>query len=94
MTRHEALSAVEHALFLLDKELDQQHDPMLSMIPREQMIVFRSNLRNMRQHIQSDTVPPPDQRAVGLADAVFDDWPFTPLSEAIVAADRAWMQLP
>lgn len=91
--KDETCELVQRAMSVLHNQIEKQPDPVLAFVPREQLLLFRANLQQMAEALQSDELPPSDQRSFGMAETIFDTWPLTLLGEAIIKAERAYQAL-
>jgi hypothetical protein len=89
----EVAALVDKAVGLVRQHLEKAPDPMLSFVPREQFLLYLSNLQQMAEYLTADELPPDRKRYYGMADTILDDWPVTFVGEAIVNAERAWRDL-
>ncbi len=91
--RQRAKALVAKAIRMLDRQIDDSPDPLLFFVPPEQFVVMKSNFEKIEKAMDHGELPPRDQRSMGMAGEVINEWPFTYLGEAIVKAERAYEKL-
>jgi hypothetical protein len=84
---------VTKAIRMLDRQIEDSPDPLLFFVPPEQLMVMKSNFEKIAAALDRGPLPPRDQRSMGMAREVIEEWPFTYLGEAIVKAERAYESL-
>ena len=83
---------VERALALISKQLEGQADPLLLLVPREQLLLLRADLEAMYRALRTGGSTPQHLLTGEMARTVMYDWPFTILGSAIVEAERAFKE--
>ena len=94
MQKQKARQLAEKALVSLAKELEEQPEPLLFMIPREEKLLFLSYLKTIVRMLGEGPLPPRDRRPHGMMQIVLDSWPLTILGDEIVMAERAFLEVP
>jgi len=87
-----AMRAVTKALAMVEDELEGRGDPLLVFVPRELMLAYRANLREMYRRLSQDDLPAVGQLSMEMSHTIIYEWPYTYLGSAVVNAERAFRE--
>ncbi|HEV2331414.1 MAG TPA: hypothetical protein VGY56_21740 [Verrucomicrobiae bacterium] len=90
-----ALALSRRAMVLLNEEIDRHKRGLGTIGTHGQLENSKQQLTRMITQLESGSLPPKDQRLVGMGHMVADSWPVdAKLGEALLLAEQAYRSAP
>jgi hypothetical protein len=89
--RIKALALSRHAMELLNQEIERLHRNMNVVGTPAQLATCKQQLQEMIRQLESDCLPPKNQRLFGMGHMIADSWPIdSELGDALLRAEQAY----
>ncbi|MBW1212753.1 hypothetical protein KYI92_00045 [Pantoea allii] len=91
---NKAVAKIQKAIDELEKAILTKDKKVLSVSSINQLSKFKESFITVLSLIQSDNIPPKNERVLGIARVIADQWPFNlELGSIIIDAEQAYKDI-
>ncbi|MGX9239600.1 hypothetical protein [Pantoea ananatis] len=91
---NKAVAKIQKAVDELEKTILTKDEKVLSVSSINQLSKFKESFLTVLRLIQSDNIPPRNERFLGIARVIVEQWPFNlELGSIIIDAEQAYKEI-